>query len=392
MGRDGAETSIPAICAEWVQFLQAITITLSIPETFMHQARIAKRLLDNLSTAVLLCDTQLRLRYLNPAAESLLAVSHTRAIGAALSDVLVETHQNTEEALQETLHSGHPFTKREAVLRVGLRDIVVDYSVSLMQSPEEETQLLIEVQPRDRLLRIAREEAMLASHRATRTLVRGVAHEIKNPLGGIRGAAQLLERELPSADLKEYTRIIIEEADRLRSLADRMLGPRRLPTIRSMNVHECLERVAGLLAAEADGRIQLIRDYDPSLPDIVADPDQIIQAMLNIGGNALQALLENPSDREPTLTLRTRPVRQFTIGATRHRLVLRVDIRDNGPGIPSDLLESMFYPMVSGRAGGSGLGLSIAQDIIHQYHGLIECESKPGDTTFSIFLPLDAKK
>lgn len=358
----------------------------------MNQARIAKRLLDNLSTAVLLCDTSLRLRYLNPAAESLLAVSHTRAIGVLLSEVLVEPRQNSAEALQETLRSGHPFTKREAMLRVGLRDIVVDYSVSLMQSPEEDTQLLIEVQPRDRLLRIAREEAMLASHRATRTLVRGVAHEIKNPLGGIRGAAQLLERELPSEELKEYTRIIIEEADRLRALADRMLGPRRLPTVRSMNVHECLERVAGLLAAEADGRIQLIRDYDPSLPDIVADPDQIIQAMLNIGGNALQALLENPSEREPVLTFRTRPVRQFTIGATRHRLVLRVDIRDNGPGIPAELLESMFYPMVSGRAGGSGLGLSIAQDIIHQYHGLIECESRPGETTFSIFLPLDATK
>lgn len=365
---------------------------LNLPESNMSQARIAKRLLDNLSTAVLLCDTDLRLRYLNPSAESLLAVSHTRAIGAALAEVLVETHRNTEDALQETLRSGHPFTKREASLRVGLRDVVVDYSVSLMQSPEEATQLLIEIQPRDRLLRIAREEAMLASHRATRTLVRGVAHEIKNPLGGIRGAAQLLARELPSEDLREYTQIIIEEADRLRSLADRMLGPRRLPTLRSMSVHECLERVAGLLTAEADGRIRLVRDYDPSLPDITADPDQIIQAMLNIGGNALQALLENPGQDEPTLTFRTRPVRQFTIGATRHRLVLRIDIRDNGPGIPAELRESMFYPMVSGRAGGSGLGLSIAQDIIHQYHGLIECESRPGETTFSIYLPLDATR
>lgn len=358
-------------------------------ETAMSDSRAAKRLLDSLSTAVLLCDTTLRLRYLNPAAESLLAVSESRALGMPLSDVLLDVGQHTDTSLQETLRSGHPFTKREARLRVDLREIVVDYSVSLMHAPGEATQLLIEIQPRDRLLRIAREEAMLASHQATRKLVRGVAHEIKNPLGGIRGAAQLLERELPSPELTEYTRIIIEEADRLRQLADRMLGPRRLPSLRQVNVHECVERVVNLLQAEAGGRVTIERDYDPSLPDITIDPDQLIQAMLNIGGNALQALLENPSDREPLLIFKTRPVRQFTIGAKRHRIVLRVDIRDNGPGIPAELRESIFYPMVSGRAGGTGLGLSIAQDIIHQYQGRIECESRPGETTFSIFLPLD---
>lgn len=355
----------------------------------MANPRVAKRLLDSLSTAVLLCDTDLVLRYLNPAAESLLAISHTRALGAPLAEVLVESGESTLAALQETLRSGHPFTKREARLHVGMREVVVDYSVSLMHSPDEATQLLVEIQPRDRLLRIAREEAMLASHQATRKLVRGVAHEIKNPLGGIRGAAQLLERELPDAALTEYTRIIIGEADRLRALADRMLGPRRLPAVRSTNVHECLERVVGLLQAESDGRVDIVRDYDPSLPDIAVDPDQLIQALLNIGGNALQALIENPSERAPLLTFKTRPVRQFTIGARRHRLVLRIDIRDNGPGIPAELRESIFYPMVSGRAGGTGLGLSIAQDIIHQYHGLIECESRPGETTFSLYLPVE---
>lgn len=356
----------------------------------MSDARIAKRLLDSLSTAVLLCDTELRLRYLNPAAESLLAVSQSRVLMAPLDEVLIESKQNTAMALQETLRSGHPFTKREASLKVGLHDIVVDYSVSLMQTPGESTQLLIEIQPRDRLLRIARDEAMLASHQATRKLVRGVAHEIKNPLGGIRGAAQLLERELPDPALAEYTRIIIEEADRLRTLADRMLGPRRLPTLRKVNVHECIERVAGLLSAESEGRINLVRDYDPSLPEITADPDQLIQAMLNIGGNAMQALMESATGRDPVITFRTRPVRQFTVGARRHRLVARIDISDNGPGIPTELLGSIFYPMVSGRASGTGLGLSIAQDIIHQYQGLIECESRPGETTFSIYLPLEA--
>lgn len=355
----------------------------------MPNPRVAKRLLDSLSTAVLLCDTSLVLRYLNPAAETLLAISHTRAIGAPLAEVMIELNERTEHAMLETLRSGHPFTKREARLRVGLREVVVDYSVSLMHAPDEPTELLIEIQPRDRLLRIAREEAMLASHQAMRKLVRGVAHEIKNPLGGIRGAAQLLARELPDPALTEYTQIIIEEADRLRALADRMLGPRRLPSVRAVNVHECLERVAGLLLAEADGRVSLVRDYDPSLPDIGIDPDQLIQAMLNIAGNALQALLENPGEKPPVITFRTRPVRQFTIGAQRHRLVLRIDIRDNGPGIPAELRESIFYPMVSGRAGGTGLGLSIAQDIIHQYHGLIECESRPGETVFSLYLPVE---
>jgi len=168
-----------------------------------------------------------------------------------------------------------------------------------------------------------------------------------------------------------------------------MLGPRKLPELQRVNIHECLERVRSLLLVEAEGRVTLRRDYDPSLPELTADPDQLIQAILNISGNALQALMENPDQQQPTIIMRTRPLRQFTIGAVRHRLVARIDIIDNGPGIPETLLESIFYPMVSGRANGTGLGLSIAQDIVHQYHGLIECESKPGQTTFSILLPLD---
>ena len=204
-----------------------------------------------------------------------------------------------------------------------------------------------------------------------------------------RGAAQLLAKQPEGADVADYTGIIIEEADRLRNLADRMLGPRKLPERQRVNIHECLERVRSLILVEADGRVQLRRDYDPSLPEINADPDQLIQSLLNIAGNALQALLENPDQQAPCITLRTRHMSQFTIGATRHRLVIRVDIIDNGPGIPPALLETIFYPMVSGRANGTGLGLSIAQDIVHQYHGLIECESRPGHTLFSILLPVE---
>jgi two-component system nitrogen regulation sensor histidine kinase GlnL len=360
-------------------------------QTAMQDPNLPRRVLENLSTAVLLVNDALIVRYLNPAAEALLAVSRSRAIGMPITECFVEVDgSDTATALRETLATLHPFSKREVHLRVGTGEITVDYTVGLLSTPGEPPCLLIEVQQMDRLLRISREEALLAKHQATRALVRGVAHEIKNPLGGIRGAAQLLAKAPPGADLGDYTRIIIEETDRLRNLADRMLGPRKLPELQQVNIHECLERVRSLVLVEAEGRVQIRRDYDPSLPEIKADPDQLIQALLNIAGNALQALLENPEQTEPPcITLRTRHLSQFTIGATRHRLVIRVDIIDNGPGIPPALLETIFYPMVSGRANGSGLGLSIAQDIVHQYQGLIECESRPGHTLFSILLPVE---
>lgn len=356
----------------------------------MQEFAFAKRLLDNLSTAVLLVDDNLRISYLNPAAEMLLAASRTRALDARLDDVFIEIgNDDPLHALRRTLKTAHPFTKREAHIRVGTSELTVDYTVAALIAPGERTSLLIELQHMDRLLRISREESLLANHNATRQLIRGVAHEIKNPLGGIRGAAQLLAKALPNSDLTEYTNIIVEETDRLRNLADRMLGPRKLPELQQVNIHECLERVRSLMLVEAEGRVNIVRDYDPSLPELLADPDQLIQVILNITGNALQALQENPSDRKPRILLRSRPLRQFTIGAVRHRLVARIDIVDNGPGIPAQLIESIFYPMVSGRAAGTGLGLSIAQDIIHQYHGLIECESRPGQTIFSILLPLE---
>lgn len=350
----------------------------------------AKRLLDNLSTAVLLVDAALIVRYMNPSAEALLAISRARTIGAPLADCFIELGDtDTSATLRNTLATAHPFTKREAHLRIGLQEIIVDYTVATLMSPGHPPALLIEMQQIDRLLRISREDALLANHQATRALIRGVAHEIKNPLGGIRGAAQLLAKTLKTAELAEYTNIIVEETDRLRNLADRMLGPRRLPEMQPVNIHECLERVRSLMMVEAEGHVHIQRDYDPSLPELKADPDQLIQAILNITGNALQALRENPDQENPHIILRTRHLRQFTIGAMRHRLVMRVEIIDNGPGIAQTLLESIFYPMVSGRANGTGLGLSIAQDIVHQYHGLIECESRPGRTVFSILLPVE---
>ncbi|QFT24253.1 Nitrogen regulation protein NR(II) [Pseudomonas sp. THAF187a] len=346
-------------------------------------------LLDNLTTATLLLNSQLCLEYMNPAAEMLLAVSGQRSHGQFISDLFTESPEALT-SLRQAVEQAHPFNKREAVLTsVTGQTLTVDYAVTPLFS-KGETLLLLEVHPRDRLLRITKEEAQLSKQETTKLLVRGLAHEIKNPLGGIRGAAQLLSRELPNEDLKDYTNVIIEEADRLRNLVDRMLGSNKLPSLAMTNVHEVLERVANLIEAESQGGITLVRDYDPSIPDLLIDREQMIQAVLNIVRNAMQAIAGQKHDmRLGRISLRTRTLRQFTIGHTRHRLVVKVEIIDNGPGIPPELQETIFYPMVSGRADGTGLGLAITQNIISQHQGLIECESYPGHTVFSIFLPLE---
>jgi two-component system nitrogen regulation sensor histidine kinase GlnL len=357
----------------------------------MSNGILHKRLLENLTTAVLLVDADLRVRYVNPAAEALLAMSATRVLDAPLPACFRDDAE-ARAAFAAALQDGHPFTRREAEMQVSpFHRVTVDYAVTPLIDPGQPRQLLIELQQIDRLQRISREEALIATHKATRALVRGVAHEIKNPLGGIRGAAQLLERDLAEGSpLRDYTTVIIEEADRLRVIADRMLGPRTLPHFRPVSVLECLERVRQLVLAELPAGFEIERDYDPSLPDISADRDQLIQVLLNIVRNACQAIAEQEDRHEPgRITLRTRAMRQVTIGMHRHRLVCRIEIVDNGPGIPADLRDRIFYPMVSGRAHGSGLGLSIAQSIINQHHGLIECDSVPGHTVFTLLLPFE---
>ncbi|MCK5639830.1 MAG: PAS domain-containing sensor histidine kinase, partial [Gammaproteobacteria bacterium] len=252
-----------------------------------------------------------------------------------------------------------------------------------LSDPHREPELLVELNEVDRQLRINREENLLAQTSATRVLVRGLAHEIKNPLGGLRGAAQLLERELEDEELKEYTAIIISEADRLRNLMNRMLGPNALPQLRSTNIHEVLERVRRVMKVDVPAGVKIVFDYDPSIPELVADPDQLIQAILNLVSNAVQAVGDSG-----TITLRTRALRQYTIGQTRHKLVLCLEVIDDGPGIPEKMQESIFLPMVTGRAEGTGLGLAIAQSLINSHGGLIECNSSPGRTVFTVLLPL----
>ena len=354
----------------------------------MFRSSQHKQILDNLTTAVVMLNGELRIEYMNPAAEMLFEASARRLKGMPASDWLAGSPDELA-VLRESLESGHPYTKREArMVTMGGHELTVDYSVNLILHSRGERNLLVEVEARDRLMRIEREEELLTRHASARSLVRGLAHEIKNPLGGIRGAAQLLERELDDESLHEYTRVIIEEADRLRNLVDRLLGPRKLPQLSDVNIHAILERVCSLVSAESGSWLRIQRDYDPSIPEFEGDAEQLIQAVLNIVRNGMQAL-ERAGTPEPVISLRTRALRQITLGTERHRLVCCVIISDNGPGIPDDILNNIFYPMVTGHADGTGLGLSIAQSIINQHHGLIECTTEPGETQFKLFIPLE---
>ncbi|BFM18371.1 two-component system sensor histidine kinase NtrB [Maricurvus nonylphenolicus] len=347
-----------------------------------------RHLIDSLNTAVVLVDNQLRIRHMNPAAEMLLAISFSQVHGTPLVHYFREG-QHTGDEMQLAAEQSHNYTKRQAhwQLHTG-KKLTVDYSVTPL--PESEG-LTIEIHSLDRLLRISREEALISSQETTRNLVRSMAHEIKNPLGGIRGAAQLLERELHDKSLDEFTQIIISEVDRLKNLVDRMLGPRQPLKFTETNIHEVLEHVASVIKVEAGESVRLKRDYDPSIPEFPGDKEQLVQALLNIIRNAMQALQEAGLNESGEIVMRTRIQRQFTIGRTHHNLVCRVEIVDNGPGIPPELIEDIFYPMISGRAEGTGLGLAISQHLIQQHHGLIECDSRPGQTKFTIYLPLEHK-
>lgn len=344
-----------------------------------------QNILDNLSTAIVLLSNDMLIEYINPACENLLQVSSRQAISSPLEKVIL-----VDEAFKNRLLNAiidlQPISEYESsIMLPDGRKLMIDYVLTPLQLADSKTQLMLEISHMDRHIRITREEKLLTEQNATRNLVRGMAHEIKNPLGGLRGAAQLLERELPGEELKEYTQIIIGEADRLQVLVDSMLGPNNVPKKRNVNIHQILEHVRQLITVELGSaeHIHFKRDYDPSLPDIMADSDMMIQAVLNITQNAVQALGGNGE-----ITLKTRPLRHFTIGHTHHKLVLQTDIIDNGPGIPEDIQEQIFYPMVTGRAEGTGLGLSIAQSLINQHDGLIKVSSHPGETIFTIYLPL----
>ncbi len=345
-------------------------------------------ILDNLKTAILLLDPDLSITYLNSSAEVLMETSGRRVLGEKITSLFTE-NSDEKNRLMDTVKELSAFTKREAHLTLpSHQTIIVDCAVTPIIRGDKTISFIMELQPLDRLIRISREEGILSSQQHAQALIRGLAHEIKNPLGGLRGAAQLLARELPTPSLNEYTDIIIEEADRLSNLLDRMLGSNSLLDMQTVNVHEVLERVRSLINAETNGSIKITMDYDPSIPELYADRERLIQATLNIARNAMQSLHRSKETETPTITLKTRARRQFTIGNKRHKLVCHVAISDNGPGIPKELIDTIFLPMISGRADGTGLGLSISQSMINHHQGLIECTSESGRTTFDLFIPL----
>ncbi|MDN5862010.1 MAG: ATP-binding protein [Salinisphaera sp.] len=339
--------------------------------------------LENLTTAVVCTDDALRICHLNPAAEALFGVSARNTLGLALVDALPSLADQRPRLLQ-ALNKNAPYTVHEQQL--GQQPAVA--TVDLTATPLDEAAgsgLVLEFQALDRHLRITREDQLRAQHLANQEMLRGLAHEVKNPLGGLRGAAQLLERELSSEALREYTGIIIREADRLQNLVDRMLGPRQPPRLERLNIHEPLEHVRQVTAAGLPSGVQLQRDYDPSLPEVEADREQLLQVFFNLLGNAVQAV-----GARGTIQLRSRSRRLVTLAGRQHRLALCVQVIDDGPGIPAALLPRIFLPMASGRAEGSGMGLPIAQQLVHRHGGLIECATRPGKTVFSVTLPVES--
>ena len=340
--------------------------------------------LELLATAVLLLSDDLHVRYANPAAENLFELSRRQLAGQAARQLFGDAPA-LFQAIGKALGNGASYTEQELELAVaGKSRLHLSCTVSVVDTPA--ATLLLELRHIDQQLKIAREERLLEQQQANRDLIRGLAHEIKNPLGGIRGAAQLLERELDRPPLIEYTQVIIGEADRLQTLVDRMLTPHRLPKYRRTNIHEILARVGSVVHVEFP-RISIESDFDISLPEFDADPEQLTQAVFNVVRNAAQAL--NGNSRNPTIRLTTRVARGVTLAKRRHRLALALSIEDNGPGVPEAIRDKIFFPLVSGREGGTGLGLTIAQTFIAQHNGAIDCESTSGSTVFTILLPLE---
>jgi two-component system nitrogen regulation sensor histidine kinase GlnL len=344
----------------------------------------AGELLDALSTGILILDTQLCAVYANVAGQDLLAFSLKMARGRPFTELLHDA-EGLKGLLRRALETGEALADREVALRAAgapREPRTLDITITPV-SGITGRQLLLEVADTTQRQRISRENDLLARLDGSRLMVRQLAHEIKNPLGGLRGAAQLLERELPAAELREYTQLIIGEADRLTALVDSMSGPVRAPARSLMNVHEICEHVFQLVRAEAPATVRIERDYDPSLPEAMLDRHQLIQALLNVARNALQA--QGDLGR---IVLRTRARTQVSIGSALHRLVAAVQVEDQGPGVPPHLRASIFYPLVSGRANGTGLGLAVAQELVTRNGGLIEFESEAGRTVFTLLLPL----
>ncbi|MDT8281306.1 MAG: nitrogen regulation protein NR(II) [Gammaproteobacteria bacterium] len=341
---------------------------------------------DNLHSAVIVIGENLKICCMNPAAEMLLHISNNRASNKRLDELIIDEPEFIDR-LQRSLVSSHPYTVYDDQLFIhNHTTLEVDYSVSPIQYKPTGRYLLLEFIRLKARQKYFHEDSIINQYEASKSLLRGLAHEIKNPLGGIRGAAQLLEREFEQDNTnKQFTQIIINETDRLKNLLDRMVEPRDIPTKTNINIHRILEHVRQLVGAEND-QVSFISDYDPSVPDICADESMMIQVILNITRNAVTAVTENST--QATIKFRTRIQRNCKIGQNTYPLAARIDIEDNGTGVAKELEEKIFMPMITGHAEGTGLGLSIAQTLVQQHNGLIEFTSRPNKTVFTILLPI----
>lgn len=340
---------------------------------------------DLLATLVAIVRDDGSVVYANAALEDALGMSRRSIEGSRLAEHFSEP-QVLLSALGGLRDNEFAALRYDAWLKRPGRDLLPVHVI--LTQTDQPGDLLLEMLPLEQQARQEREERLLDQAQANKELIRNLAHEIKNPLGGIRGAAQLLELEI-GAQLAEYTRVIIHEADRLQTLVDRLLAPHRRPhVVGDVNIHEVCERVRSLILAEFPKGLRVVRDYDTSIPEFRGDREQLIQAVLNIAHNACQVLGERMAAGEARLTFRTRVARQITFGKQRYKLALELHVIDNGPGVPDSIKDRIFFPLVSGREGGSGLGLTLAQTFVQQHHGLIECDSEPGRTDFKILIPL----
>jgi two-component system nitrogen regulation sensor histidine kinase GlnL len=338
-------------------------------------------LANHLVTAVLILNKDLTVCYANPAAEALLIKSLSKLYGLSFELIFSNTTIN-KSRLGQLLTTGQEFTDSDIVIEFNeSHPFTAEITASAVEF-NREPHVLLEFKQIDQQKQISLEVFQQKQWISARDLIKGLAHEIKNPLGGLRGAAQLLSKEL-NEDQQEYTEMIIEQADRLTNLVDRLLGPNQLPQIQSHNIHSVLEKVYQVISYSNEQKIKLKRDYDPSIPAIQCDQEKVQQAVLNIVNNAIQAI-----GQEHNITLRTRIASNKTINGKMIKLAVKISIIDDGPGIPAKIKDTLFYPMVSGRSNGTGLGLSIAQTLINQLNGKLYCHSRPGNTEFVILLPL----
>ena len=342
---------------------------------------------DLLATPVAVMDGQGRVRYVNAALEDALGMSRRTLFNAALHEFFLDP-QPLISALVGAQSNEFAALRYEAQLKRMHHEDALPVHVILALT-DQANEVIVELLPVEQQTRQEREERLLDQAQANKELIRNLAHEIKNPLGGIRGSAQLLEMELDSKELTEYTQVIIREADRLQTLVDRLLAPHRRPhVVGDVNIHEVCERVRALILAEFPKGLKVVRDYDISIPEFRGDREQLIQAVLNIAHNAAQALQERIAQGDGQITFKSRILRQVTFGKQRYRLALELHVIDNGPGVPDSIKDRIFFPLISGREGGSGLGLTLAQTFVQQHHGMIECDSEPGRTAFKILIPL----